>query len=200
MDAVLRDAGSLSFEFRVEAALLGRRIELGRGSLAFAGGNRMACELHGSMTAPGAIPFDARIVSDGRVVRSRAVGLPRIPDAPTPADLNDQMTGLVTHLGAAHLFVVTPGGGPPPADVRAAARLRRFEFGRRESGAQAVEFDFTVDDKELRAVLWIDVSTYLPVRRVVTAAESGEGAAVTEIYERFRLGGDAAAGAFDLPR
>jgi outer membrane lipoprotein-sorting protein len=172
-----------------------------KGSLFLAPGNRARLEIN---EAARGRPMRLLIVSDGAHQSFQDNGIPQPQRRDTPKDLNAE---ILTWLARPGMFLPHT----PLPDVSANGAKDRFrvsacKLGKKEKveerEARRVEYQLSVKglDNPLSVIVWLDVKTRIPVKRLVTERVGGHQTAIIETYGKITLDEDVDAKKFDLPK
>ncbi len=201
MQDALNKARTVQFSFSLAMEGDADREFVGKieGTLWLAQGNKMRLE----MKLP---ERSVVLVSDGTNVGGTKDGKPHDKSAPTPASLNTNLIHAMCHGGLAigampWLNHVDKLEGDKDAGVAATG----LKLGAKEGDVQALEFEISREgkDEKVKATMWIDEKTGLPVKFLVPDSGKGDfgrNMKITETYTGFKLDAEIAKEKFEIPK
>lgn len=172
-----------------------------KGSLFLAEGNRARLEIN---EATKGRLMRCLIVSDGTRLSYQDNGLshPKLED--TPKSLN---ADILTWMARPGVFLPqAPLPDVKADDAKDRFRVADFKLGSKEKvgerEAQRLEYRLTVKGQEdpFSVVIWLDLKTGLPVKRLVTSRTGGQETTMVETYGKLKLDEKVDVKKFDLPK
>jgi outer membrane lipoprotein-sorting protein len=117
----------------------------------------------------------------------------------------EQAVGMLARGGIVAVFPGSPKRDPKqPFELDKAAPAKDFKLGAKEKigkkDTQVVEYDLTLLGASLKASVWIDTATQLPVKREVVGQEKGKEVRLSESYSTFTVDAKIDEKAFELPK
>ena len=174
-----------------------------KGRLAVARGDKVRLELDGKADGK---PMKIVVVSDGKKLRFTRSGNPS-QDVDTKERLGDVHMGSLSRAGVFFtLFTQVAPGQEDEFDPKKVFPISDIKFGKKEviSGreAQVIEYKLSPGGYKdpLAVIVWVDVKTNLPVKRVVTHKRGKDTVTVTESYTKPVIDGKIDGKEFDLPK
>ena len=172
-----------------------------RGFLFLAEGNRARLEIN---EATKGRPMRVLMVSDGTRLSGQDNGMTHPKLENTPKNLNAEILTWVARPG-----VFLPQAPLPDVkadDAKDRFRVSDFTLGSKEKvgtrEAQRLGYQLTVKGQNapFSVIVWLDLKTGLPVKRMVTSRAGGAEMTVVEPYGKLTLDEKADAKKFDLPK
>jgi outer membrane lipoprotein-sorting protein len=197
MEDKLAKAKSITLNFEVGPAAENQK-RLFKGSLIVAEGNKLRFTYRGNIEEKAE---EVTTISDGK----KWMILPAVPELeqkeiPPPKDLEGTIRKALCQQGMmlSGLIIATPDGFGP-------WRVSHFKLGKKEKvgdrQAQAVEYRLRAkDDEPVTVVVWIDVETKVPLKRLFAMKGEGKDMSVTETYRDVKLDGKIDPKKFELPK
>jgi outer membrane lipoprotein-sorting protein len=207
MNATLTGAKSFACRFEIKMASPQGKGSF-KGRLVVIEGNKLRLEMKGE---GGGKATDLLSVSDGTkmvTVDNQAAQ----PARETPKDLGKHV---LTGTARGGIFVPmylaveahVEGEKSRETDVAELLKVSGLKLGKNEKidgkEAQVIDYVLTMtsaDGLKLKATLWVDTKTHVPLKRLLTARVDGQDLSVTETYADVVVGGKVDAKTFELPK
>ena len=147
-------------------------------------------------------------ISDGKRMQWAVDGAPG-PTQPTLAGLNQLLAAKFARAGVGFSFFLAVGKDTDEtrkAGIDALYPATAFRLGAKEKvggrTARTIEHKLTWAGKQpvLRATVWVDVQTHLPLKRVLTGSKRGFTVHITEVYATITRDGRLDGKLFDMPK
>jgi outer membrane lipoprotein-sorting protein len=210
MEKKIRSAKSLHLEFEADFAGDGRQVVM-KGTVYHAVGNKGRMEIETNL-------IDKQdqwlFVSDGKSLYSKVDGIVKIDSK--PAGLNDvdrSTPGLIARVGvvggmfiAASDPVAQAAEKKQPFDIDKTALVKNFWLGMKlkvdQREVQVVEYQIVLQSgkEPLKASVWIDTQTQMPLKRTLTGKVLGGEMSITETYSAFTVDGKLDPKLFEIPK
>jgi hypothetical protein len=157
------------------------------------------------------------VVSDGDhlFIHGRPFGFPRPERRDTPKNLNANLFTWISRTGLIMANIPLPvqkvDGGKleqKPDSVKDAFRLSNFKLGNKEKvgerDTQKLEYQLSVKGNEghihAAVVVWLDIKTMLPVKRILTDPMAEPKKPLTENYTKLIINEKVDSKRFELPK
>jgi outer membrane lipoprotein-sorting protein len=205
MENKIRTAKSVHLVFEGQLAGEGKKGEF-KGSFRVAEGNKSRMEFDGDSAGEA---MKVLVISDGKSTYSKMNDKANTKD--NSADKKDFEKALaITARGGVLSAVFFPaskvGDLKGDADIDTVAAVNDFNLGAKEKigtqETQVVHYSFKLGDvPPLKASVWIDTKTQLPVKRdLIYDMDGKEAFRITETYNTFTVNAKADANLFELPK
>jgi outer membrane lipoprotein-sorting protein len=148
-------------------------------------------------------------ITDGKMQYTKQGDVVKVDPNPRNVDQLDKMVpGLIGRVGMVAMFTlaepIDPCKKPEPFDLDKECPVKNFKFGAKElvgtRPAQVVEYQIEEKGKTLKASVWIDTQTQLPLKRLLIGDDAGQTIRITETYNTFTVNGKLDPKLFDIPK
>jgi hypothetical protein len=149
-------------------------------------------------------------ITDGKTRYTKEGDKVKVDPNPWNIDQLDKMVpGLIGRVGIFVTFMfiepIDRSKKPEPFDLDKDVAIKSFKLGAREMvgtrQAQVVEYQNEGNGKTLKASVWIDTQTQLPLKRLLVNEKAGKTlSTITETYDTFVVNGKPDPKLFDIPK
>jgi outer membrane lipoprotein-sorting protein len=182
MEKKVRGAKTLHVVFEAEMQTQAFAFSF-EGTIDFALGNK--CRVRQSMDFAGNA-FEELLISDDKQLYTKDGDSEKIdPQASQIKHLDKLVPGIMAPVGAGGLtFLRSSDNKQKNFDLDKDVSVKNFKLGAKEmvgkASAQVVTYDIDVKGNTVKASVWIDTQTQLPLKRVLTIEEGGKTLRITE--------------------
>lgn len=195
MRNALARAKTLVVDFESELVTEKEKVPV-KGKLILAEGNRLRVETTYEL---GGMTVEVKIVSDGKTTRTTRSG-GKTKEKETKANQNANFLAMLERAGfAVPMFTITAAKGKGDPDMTKLLQVSNLKrLGVEDAKLYHLGYQLTIEDKvRFNVETFTDLSTNLPVRRVITVDKGADAVTVRETY-RIQRDVDIKGGTFTL--
>jgi outer membrane lipoprotein-sorting protein len=194
MEKRVAGAKSLRVSFASTITKNGEDVGQFKGSVDLGDGNKGRFEVKGQAMGK---EMSLKLVADGEKLKATVNPPGEDKEQPLPKNFGQRVRLGISRVGpTAGLLIAERQSRPDKEqddeDVTKRLRVSDFKLGAdAEIGgrkARVLEYKATLDKEEVKAKLWLDARTHLPLKRELSAEKGGEKFRIVETYSEFNVG------------
>jgi outer membrane lipoprotein-sorting protein len=190
MENRITRAKSLRVAFASSITKGGEEFGQFKGSVDLSEGNKGRFEIKGQAKGK---EISVKLVAAGEKLKVTTNQPEGDKEQPLPKNFGQRVRLGISRVGpTAGLLIAERQSGKDDEDVAKRLQVSDFKLGADAQvggrKARVLEYKATLDKEEIKAKLWLDARTHLPLKRELSAEKGGETFRVVETYSEFNVG------------